>query len=251
MTSNISIITTVRNGANTISDCLSSVGHQTVPVEHVIIDGLSSDGTVDIINGGKTANAIFISEADTGFYDAINKGLKMASGDVIGILNADDVYSHDRVLEKVADCFSDPAVDSCYGDLVYVNSSDTSKVHRYWRSGAYHPKRFFWGWMPPHPTFFVRREIYKKYGGFNLSLGTAADYELMLRFLLKHRITSKYIPEVLVKMRVGGLSNATISARLKAHRMDRRAWSVNGLKPHPWTLLLKPLSKIGQFFAQN
>lgn len=247
----ISIITSVRNGASTITDCLRSVARQTVPAEHIIIDGLSSDGTADIVRRRRTANSIFISERDEGFYDAINKGLKMASGRIIGILNADDFYPDERVLERVAECFSDSTVDSCYGDLVYVDAVETSKVRRYWKSGPFDRKRFFWGWMPPHPTFFVRRTIYEKYGGFNTSFGTAADYELMIRFLLKYRISTRYIPEVLVKMRMGGMSNASMLARLKANRMDRKAWTTNGLKPYPWTLLFKPLSKIGQFVARK
>jgi glycosyltransferase len=247
----ISIITTVRNGARTIGECIASVKRQTLYAEHIIIDGLSSDGTIEIIKRQRSSDSIFVSEQDKGFYDAINKGLKLATGDVIGLLNADDVYVHDRVLERAAECFADPAVDSCYGDLVYVDSMETGKIRRYWRSGHYHKRRFFQGWMPPHPTFFVRREVYEKYGDFNLALGTAADYELMLRFLLKHEVTAHYIPEVLVKMRTGGQSNSSLKRRLAANRMDRKAWELNGLVPYPWTLLMKPLSKVGQYLNRG
>jgi glycosyltransferase len=167
----------------------------------------------------------------------------------------------------VAAAFDDPLVEACYGDLFYVkeqgsrhelqDSGGTTqnskfktpnfRVVRNWKSGEYSPERFYWGWMPPHPTFFVRRSLYERYGTFNLELGSAADYELMLRFLLKHEITTAYIPEVLVIMRTGGVSNVSLKNRLSANRMDRLAWQVNGLKPYPWTLFLKPIMKIPQF----
>ena len=245
----ISIITAVHNCAVAIRHCLASISQQTVQPEHIIIDGLSSDGTIDIIKQHRSSDSIFVSEPDEGFYDAMNKGLKMARGDIIGILNADDFYAHDRVLEKVTECMSGSATDSCYGDLVYVDAADIHKIRRYWRAGEFGPKRFYKGWMPPHPTFFARREVYERYGSFNLTLGTSADYELMLRFLLKHSVTTSYIPGVLVKMRMGGQSNASLKNRLAANRMDRKAWAVNGLVPHPWTLWMKPLSKVGQYFS--
>jgi glycosyltransferase len=131
-----------------------------------------------------------------------------------------------------------------------VDSANTEKVVRVWRSGGFAPGKFYWGWMPPHPTFFVRRSVYQRLGGFNLDLGSAADYELMLRFLVRHRLKTAYIPEVLVKMRTGGISNRSLLNRLKANRMDRRAWEVNGLRPYPWTLPLKPLRKIGQWLVK-
>ena len=172
----------------------------------------------------------------------------MATGEVIGILNADDFYSSDDVLAKVSEVFSDPKVDACYGDLKYVDACNVDKTVRYWKSGNYSQKKFYSGWMPPHPTFFARRSIYESYGAFNLDLGTAADYELMLRLLLKHSINAAYIPEVLVHMRTGGKSNLSFSNRLKANRMDRKAWSINELKPCLWTIPLKPLRKIPQWF---
>jgi glycosyltransferase len=187
---------------------------------------------------------------DLGIYDAMNKGILAATGDVVGILNADDFYAHGEVLAKVVDVFADKTIDSCYGDLVYVAASDTSRVFRSWRAGPYDVNQFYMGWMPPHPTFFVRRRVYEKYGLFNLDLGSAADYELMLRFLLKHRIKVAYLPEVLVHMRVGGVSNSSVKNRLRANANDRRAWEVNGLKPYPWTLWMKPIRKIPQYFLK-
>ena len=215
-----------------------------------------------------------VSEPDNGIYEGMNKGLRLATGDVVGILNADDFYAGPDVLAKVAKVFQDPAVDSCYGDLLYVEEEPGDglsvksdgrkaqgagitakeekqfKIVRYWKSGDFKPERFYWGWMVPHPTFFVRRSVYEKYGLFNLDLGSAADYELMLRFLVKHRISTVYIPEVLVKMRVGGTSNASLKNRINANRMDRKAWEVNGLRPYPWTIPLKPLRKIPQWLAR-
>lgn len=243
----ISIITAVRNGAETLHDCIASVSCQTVRAEHVIIDGGSTDGALDVIEEYRRDLATVVSEPDRGVYDAMNKGIRLASADVVGILNADDFYSHPEVLERVAQAFIDSRVACCYADLNYVDRLYTSRVIRAWRSGRYDTRSFYWGWMPPHPTFFVRKEVYERLGGFNLAMGSTADYELMLRFLVKHGLPAVYIPEVIVNMRCGGMSNATIKGRIKANRMDRKAWKVNGLKPYPWTLFMKPMRKIGQY----
>jgi glycosyltransferase len=247
----VSIITVVLNSAEYIEDCIKSViGQDYKDIEYIIIDGGSIDGTIEIIRRYKNRIAKWISEPDRGIYDAMNKGIRMASGDVIGILNSDDMYANQHVLEKVAAVFADGQSESCYGDLIYVDAENADRIRRVWRSDPYNIHRFYQGWMPPHPTFFVHREVYEQYGGFNLELGTAADYELMLRFLVRHEITSSYIPKVLVCMRTGGMSNASVKNRIMANRMDRKAWAVNGLKPYPWTLLFKPLRKIPQFFLK-
>jgi glycosyltransferase involved in cell wall biosynthesis len=251
MTVSISIVTVVLNGVSTIRGCIESVQSQSVPAEHIIVDGGSTDGTLEMVDRSRSARTRLIPGPDGGIYDAMNKGIFAGSGEVVGILNADDFYAHGEVLAKVAEVFGDTAVESCYGDLAYVDVVDTNRVVRFWRAGPYDVSRFYRGWMPPHPTFFVRRAAYGKYGFFNLSLGTSADYELMLRFLLRHRITIRYIPETLVKMRVGGKSNASIANRLRANRMDRLAWKVNGLRPRPWTMFLKPISKIPQYWQSG
>jgi glycosyltransferase involved in cell wall biosynthesis len=243
----VSIITATFNCDATVRNCIGSVRGQSHPAEHIVVDGGSTDGTLQIVNGCESGIAKVISETDQGVYDAMNKGVALATGDVIGILNADDVYAHRDVLAKVARVFEDERVDSCYGDLVYLSQDNPDRVVRFWRAGPYDVRRFYRGWMPPHPTFFVRRSVYERYGAFRLENGSAADYELMLRFLLKHGISTAYIPEVLVKMRSGGVSNASLGNRLRANRMDRRAWRVNGLRPRPWTIAMKPLSKIGQY----
>jgi glycosyltransferase len=223
------------------------VGHQKSLFEHLIVDGGSKDGTLDILKQHSDEKLKYISEPDRSPYDAMNKGIQMAKGDIIGILNADDFYADERVLESVADAFEDQTVDSCYGDLDYVDRDDTEKIVRQWKAGPYNNKYWFRGWMPPHPTFFVRRSVYEKYGLYRLDMGTSADYELMLRFLLKHGITTRYIPRVLVKMRAGGISNVSLKNRIQANLTDRKAWKVNGLKPKPWTLWMKPISKVGQW----
>jgi glycosyltransferase len=247
----LSIITVTLNGASTLADCLNSVKMQSKGAEHIIIDGGSTDGTAALLAQYGDATAQVVSEPDRGIYDAMNKGILLATGEVIGILNADDFYPAADILARVAAVFEDKQVQACYGDLVYVNAGDTTHISRYWRAGEYAgSRRFYHGWMPPHPTFFVRRSVYARCGLFNLELGSAADYELMLRFLVRYGITAVYIPEVLVHMRSGGVSNASLRNRLQANRMDRRAWDVNKLQPYPWTLLIKPLRKLGQWWIK-
>jgi glycosyltransferase len=242
-----SIITVSYNAASTIRDTLKSIAEQSYDsIEHIIIDGASSDDTSSIIANFPHV-AYYVSEKDKGIYHAMNKGIEMATGDIVGILNADDLYSHRDVIHNVAELFKDSSVDAVYADLNFVDSIDTSKVLRKWRSGMYKISDFYWGWMPPHPTFFIRRNLYIKYGMFNTVLHSSADYELMLRLLLKHEIKTAYLQDVIVNMRQGGKSTASIKNRLIANQEDRMAWVINGLKPHYFTLILKPLRKIKQF----
>ena len=215
-------------------------------LEHIIVDGNSSDATLPIIFRHADRIDKLISEPDHGIYDAMNKGISLATGDVIGILNSDDFYAHSHVLEKVARVFKDEDVDTCYGDLIYVDPTNVKRVTRYWRSGAHNPRNFYQGWMPPHPTFFVRKSIYNKYGLLNLKFPLAADYELMLRLLYKYNISATYIPRVIVKMRTGGTSNPGFYT-VKANIENYNAWRVNNLKPPLIAFILKPLSKILQY----
>lgn len=248
----ISVITVCYNSAETIEDTIKSVISQDYPnLEYLIIDGGSTDNTKAIINKYSSKVSVFISEKDKGMYDAINKGIDLATGDIIAILNSDDLYADETVLAKVSTAFKESEADAVYGDLYYVDRNDTDKVFRYWKSGKYKEGLFFKGWMPPHPAFFVKKEIYRKYGVFNLSLKSAADYELMLRFIQKHEISVSYLPHVLVKMRTGGKSNVTLKNRIKANKEDRLAWKINDLKPKWYTLWLKPISKVMQFFKKS
>ena len=244
----VSIITVVYNGAATIRQCIESVLRQDYNnIEYIIIDGQSTDETLKIAHEYQASIHTIISEPDRGIYDAMNKGIQQATGDVVGILNADDWYHDTRVISDVVGTFLSTKADAVYGDLMYVKPDEPSKAKRTWLSGTYHTGRFLWGWMPPHPTFFLKKQKYEQYGLFRLDLGSAADYELMLRMIHKERISLAYLPRVLVKMSLGGVSNSTLRNRLKANKNDRKAWKINGLQPYFFTLWLKPLRKIGQF----
>ncbi|MEP7278887.1 MAG: glycosyltransferase family 2 protein [Bacteroidota bacterium] len=246
----ISIVTVSYNSASTIGETLRSVSEQTgVAIEHLVIDGESTDKTLDIVKCFPHVAGL-VSEPDAGIYHAMNKGLQRCSGDVIGILNSDDVYADNTILAKVAAVFNDPAVHCVYGDLQYVQQHNLSKVIRTWKAGKFSHKNFLYGWMPPHPSFFVRKEVYDTVGLFNTELKTAADYEMMLRILYKHNFAVAYIPEVLVKMRSGGISNASLRNRFRANREDAKAWKLNNKRPHFFTLYLKPLRKIPQYLIR-
>lgn len=245
----ISIITITFNSASTLEQTLRSVTEQTYKdIEYIIIDGKSTDATLSIVEKYKSKISKIISETDKGLYDALNKGIALATGEVIGFLHSDDFYMDEHVIQKYADTFSKTKSDSVYSDLYYVDKNTTDKIIRKWKSGIYKAGSFINGWMPPHPTFFVKKAIYQKFGTFNLDFKSAADYELMLRFIEKNKISISYLPEYTVKMRVGGKSNVTVQNRLNANLEDRRAWEINGLKPRFYTLYLKPFRKILQFF---
>ena len=225
----ISLITVVRNGSDTIADTLSSVVSQTwKDIEHIIIDGDSNDNTLEIVSKFPHVSKV-VSEKDEGLYFAMNKGLKLCTGDIIGILNADDVYASIDVIEKVIHSFLNSNADVVYGNLVYVSRNDLNKVIRLWNAGQLKLNSFYWGWSPPHPTFFVKRKIYEQYGDFDTRFKIASDYELMLRFLLKYKIKAFYIDYLIVKMRTGGISSRSLKLRLIANREDKRAWQVTEL----------------------
>jgi len=246
----ISIITPVFNSAGTVEGTIKSVLSQTYSnTECVIIDGGSKDGSLEIIEKYKDKISKIVSEKDNGLYDAMNKGVKLASGDIIGILNSDDVYYDNQVLETVAKEMQKSNADVCWGDLLYTKKDDLNKMTRVWKSSEYRRGLFKKGWHPPHPTFFVRRSVYEKYGAFRADLKLAADYELMLRFLEKEKVSSIYIPKILVKMREGGQSNwKNIFKIIKGNWESYRSWQLNGLKVSPFIFILKPLRKLKQLF---
>lgn len=251
----VSIITATYNSQETIATALDSLLKQDYPdIECVIIDGKSVDSTLEIVKKKleerPNFNSIVISESDTGIYNALNKGLNNATGDIIGFLHSDDLYPSRDIISKVHEVFvNDPNLQAVYGDLKYL-SYDLKSVHRNWISGKYYTGNFLKGWMPPHPTFFVKKEVYEEFGLFNESFTISADYELMLRFIHKHKIKLKYLPEVLVHMRTGGVSNQNFKSRIQANKEDRKAWRINGLKPKRLTLIKKPLLKLTQFFKK-
>ena len=246
----ISIITATYNSASTVRDTLGSIAGQSYrPIEHIIVDGLSTDETLNVVREFPHVDLV-IAEKDSGIYDAMNKGILHSTGEIIGILNSDDIYTSASVIEKVMKLFEDNSVDAVYGDLQYVDKNNLNRIVRTWKAGEFERRKFFYGWMPPHPSFFVRKEAYEKWGMFNLKLRSAADYEIMLRFLFRYNARVKYLPGVLVKMRVGGVSNITLKNRIKANREDRLAWKLNNLSPKFFTLILKPLRKINQFLIK-
>lgn len=248
----ISIITITYNSAATVEDTIKSVVMQDYPnVEYLIIDGKSKDNTLQIADKYKDKITKVVSEKDKGLYDALNKGIKHATGDIIGMLHSDDVYAHSQVLSNIAKTFQDhPEAEGVYADLVFVSRNDTDKVMRTWESGIYQEGDFLKGWMPPHPTFFVKKETYEKHGGFNTELKLSADYELMLRLIHKNNIKLAYLNEVIVKMRMGGVSNVSFFVKLKANLEDKMAWKLNGMKPNMTTMMMKPLRKLGQYFKR-
>ena len=247
----ISVITATWNCADTIRDCLGSVAAQTYPhIQHVIVDGASTDGTMDLLRVNQHRLATLISEPDKGIYDALNKGIELASGDVVGFLHADDIYADVDVLAQVAAAFEDPAVQAVYGDLQYVQKGDTRKVVRYWQSAPFSPRMLAKGWMPPHPTLYVRREWYQRIGGFDTRYRIAADYFSILQLFSRPDFTTAYLPRVLVKMRVGGESNRSLKNIIRKSKEDMDALRRSGVGGYI-TLLRKNLCKLKQFIQQR
>lgn len=242
----ISLITSTYNAEATIGRCIESViAQQYTNLEYIIIDGGSTDNTIAIINCYRAHINIFISEADEGVYDAMNKGIKLARGDVIGTLNADDFFADKNVLTTIGNTFSIQNADIIYGNLDYVKPDET--IIRKWRTRTYTKGMFNWGWMPPHPTFYCRAGLFERFGTYSLEYGTAADYELMLRFMHANSINVFHIDKVMVKMQSGGMSNKNPFNRLKAWGFDLMAMRNNGISYPLITLIIKPLRKIGQY----
>jgi len=243
----ISIVTVTYNCVATIGDTLRSVASQTYPdIEHIVIDGGSTDGTLQTIESHRTRVSCLISEPDNGIYDAMNKGIARASGDLVGFLNADDVLASADAITCIAEAARD-GVDAVYGDLVYVRTTNLDKVVRRWRSGAFARDRLRFGWMPPHPTFYVRTALLRDIGGFDDGLRVAADYDLMLRCLMRPGLRIAYVRSVLVRMRLGGASNASSSALQRKSREDLVVMRRHGIGGW-FTLLSKNVRKLPQFF---
>ena len=246
----VSVITAVYNNKSMIASAIDSVlGQNYSNVEYIIVDGASDDGTVEIIKKYGDKISIFISETDTGIYQALNKGIEHSTGDVICFLHADDFYNDNTVIDRVVKQFEVSQADSVFGDLVYVNKLDTSKIIRYWKSGNFSLKKMNRGWMPPHPAFFVKKEVYSRIGSFDESFKIAADYDFILRALKIEQISASYLPEVVYRMRVGGISNRSLKSLFLKSKEDYRVLRKNGLK-NKTILLFKNLSKVKQFFSK-
>lgn len=245
----LSILTVCLNSQATIADTITSVLNQEfTDFEYIIFDGGSTDSTVDIVRS--FGNRIqLIQGHDKGIFDAMNQAIGCASGDIIGILNSDDFYSHSKVLKKVNEQFDSTGTDSVYGDLLYVQRENTRKLWRDWVAGNFDKNKFKTGWAPPHPTFFVKKRIYEKYGIFDSRFDISGDYELLLRFLYRYDVSTTYIPEYLVHMRAGGNSSNNFKSRLKSLHEDRLSWRRNNLKQYVYTIPCKVLRKIPQYMT--
>jgi len=247
----LSVVTATYNCAETLADCLDSVAGQTHgDVEHIVIDGASSDGTLDLLRSRRAGLAQLVSEPDGGIYDGLNKGIALAGGEVVGFLHGDDVYADAQVLARVAETFADPAVAAVYGDLEYVSQAEPTRVVRHWHAGNFAPRRLRWGWMPPHPTLFLRRALYARLGVFDTGYRIAADYDLMLRMLTHLEGEVVYLPQVLVRMRLGGVSNRSLRTVVRKSREDYRALRANGVGG-VGALAWKNLSKLPQFVKRR
>lgn len=251
----ISIITATYNSEKTLCDTLNSILGQTChDIECIIVDGGSKDGTMDIVREYEPrfqGRMRWVSEPDKGIYDAMNKGVQMATGDVVGVLNSDDFYYDERVVEDIANAFVQKGVDCVYGNLVFVDVKDKSAVIREWKGSQYQSGAFLRGWHPAHPTFYAKRSCFEKYGAFNLDYAVSADFELMLRFIEKERIPNAYLDRCFVKMRWGGESTGTLRNIIKGNRNILKAFRSNGLKPTRFYLVRRLVPKVWNMLKQK
>ncbi|MGB2742328.1 MAG: glycosyltransferase family 2 protein [Cognaticolwellia sp.] len=246
----VSIITATYNSESTIIDTIKSLESQTyMDIEYIIVDGLSTDSTIELIKERSSRVSTFIIEKDKGIYDALNKGLAAATGDIVGFLHSDDLFASDSSVSNLVAAF-EPGSDAIYADLEYVSKQDLNKVVRLWRSGTFNLTKIRSGWMPPHPTFYMKTSLYKKLGGFNLNYKIAADYDSLLRYLWINKIKVSYLPEVLIKMRVGGASNRSLTNIYKKSLEDISALKLNRV-PVFRAFIIKNLSKLPQFFSKS
>lgn len=244
----ISIITVCLNAESTLRSCIQSVIEQTYNnIEYIIIDGGSTDNTLNIITSFSNRINYYVSEPDQGLYDALNKGISKSSGEIIAFLHADDVYAHCEVIQNYINAFTTFKTDGIYANICYTHQHNLNRITRIWKSGDYIKNAFLMGWMPPHPSLVIRKTCYVQFGTFRTDLSISADYELMLRFIHVHNISLHYMNQNVILMRRGGKSNSSLTSRIKAHKQDKLAWKYNSIKPKWFTLFLKPLKKLKQF----
>lgn len=246
----ISIITVCYNSASTIEGTIKSVLDQDYKnVEYIIVDGGSTDGTLRILDRCKDKISHFVSEPDDGIYAAMNKGIKLSTGDIIATLNADDLYANESILRQMVEFMQRNDLDAAYGDIVYVDRNNTHHITRFWRTGEYKRGAFYYGWVIPHPTFFCRKQVFEKHGYFNEKFKVAADFELLLRFIEKYQIKVGYLPKVIVKMRTGGKANV-LRGIIRGNCEIIRSFRLNSLRLSPWFFIVKPATKISQLFTR-
>ena len=247
----VSIITATYNSSATIEHCIQSVIGQDYPeIEYIIVDGGSTDETISVIKDWQKRDSRiqWVSEKDKGIYDALNKGVTMATGDVIGFVHSDDFLADPSTISKLMLKFKTGDIDGVYGNLQYVDQTNPDKVIRAWKSQPFRSNLLQHGWMPAHPTLFLKKEVYEKHGEFNLNFKIAADYDFMLRVLQDHSLSFSYLPQVITKMRMGGASNGSLKNIMNKSREDYKVMKTNGLTFPMWGLLAKNLSKLPQFF---
>ena len=248
----ISIITICFNAVEHIDETLRSVVMQDHrDIEHIVVDGGSTDGTQKKIERYREVIAHYVSEKDKGVYDAMNKGLRAASGEVIAFVNAGDMIAHRSCVSEMAAAFAGSDAEAIYGDAYMVDPNDIKKVIRFWRGGEYRREAFRTGWMPPHLGTYIRKSEYDRFGHFRDDLKVSADYELMFRFMYKHRIRVRYIPKVLVRFRLGGVSNRSLGHIWRANLEVYKAWKLNGERVSPLIVLAKPFRKVAQLFGRK
>lgn len=248
----ISIISVTFNAVSTIRGMLDSVASQTHPdIEHLVIDGGSSDGTVELVRRHGARVSALVSEPDKGTWDAMNKGLRIATGDIVGFLNADDEFINESVVATIASVMEDAELDACYADLIYVARDGSRRVVRDWVSEPFRPGLFLKGWMPAHPTFYARRSVFEHAGGFDLRFPLQSDFELTMRLLEVHRIRARYVPEYWVRMRSGGQSNASLGRILRGNWEAYRIARHHHLPVSPWFPVIKAISRLPQFLSRR
>jgi glycosyltransferase involved in cell wall biosynthesis len=248
----ISIVTVSYNSRNTISETIESVLSQTYPhIEYIIVDGNSTDGTIEIIKSYGNRITKFISESDNGIYHAMNKGIKLSTGDIVGILNSDDVLSDTNILEIIAQSFINNDIDSIYGDVRFIDPKHKNKIVRYYSSKRFHVGRFKFGFMPAHPSFYAKKVLFDQYGYYKEDYVIASDFELLIRFLYTHKITSKYIELPFVTMRLGGISTKSLKSNFILNNEILRACRDNGIKTNLLNVYLKYFIKIFEFLGNN
>ena len=247
----VSIITVCYNSAKTIETTIRSVLSQSFrDIEYIVVDGGSTDGTLDILSSYSNQISNWISEPDKGIYDAMNKGIKLSNGDIIATLNADDVYTDETIVAEMMKLIQNKESDAAYGDLAYIAPKDNDRIVRLWKPGQYKKGAFSCGWVAPHPTFFCRKHIFEKHGYYNDDFKIAADFELMLRFIEKHQVKVAYLPKVIVKMRTGGRANVW-QGIIKGNFEIIKSFKMNNLKLSPFFFIRKPLMKISQLFKRT